>query len=55
MKENIRKSFEFGIVVTSLVVSYAVTRFAGLTKLPIFIDEAAFIEFATRVWHGDVF
>jgi hypothetical protein len=50
---NNRKGFVFGVVAAGIVVSYAVSRFAGLTKLPIFIDEATFIEFAMRVWQGN--
>src|SRR5207245_1741437 len=41
--------------VAALIVCYAVTRFVALTKLPIFIDEATFIHFAMRVWHGNPF
>ena len=34
---------------------YAASRFWGLTKLPVFTDEGAFIQLAARVWNGDLF
>ena len=38
-----------------MVLCYLVSRFVGLTKLPIFNDEAIYIQWAVRVWRGDPF
>jgi 4-amino-4-deoxy-L-arabinose transferase-like glycosyltransferase len=40
------------LVAAGLFACYAATRFIGLTKLPIFVDEGIHIGWAVRVWQG---
>jgi hypothetical protein len=52
---NNRNPFVVPVVASTIIVSYAVTRLVGITKLPIFNDEAIYIQWAVGVWRGHPF
>jgi hypothetical protein len=52
---NCRQTFVVRVVLLAIIVCYAVSRLVGLTKLPIFNDEAIYIQWAVGVWRGDPF
>ena len=52
---NSRNPFVVRVVALTIVLCYVVSRLVGLTKLPIFNDEAIYIQWAVGVWRGDPF
>jgi Dolichyl-phosphate-mannose-protein mannosyltransferase len=49
-----RSSYVTSFVAGSLVVTYAVSRLVGLMTLPIFCDEAIYIQWAARILRGQL-
>lgn len=49
---DLRDRFGQILVATGLFAAYAATRFIGLTKLPIFVDEGGHLAWALKVWKG---
>ena len=52
---NCRNPYVFRVLLLAIALCYAVTRSVGLTKLPLFNDEAIYIQWAVGVWRGDPF